>query len=516
VLVHGYRAWGDDLPERLEGMYAFAIWDRDAGSLLLARDRFGEKPLHYRVKRNAAGDIVECVFATSRGVLAGPADDAASGELAACTTRYLQLGYGWGRDDPPGGSGTRRLPAGGRLRVDSGLRAGRLERLATSEGETNIEDALDAAVASRLEADVPLGCFLSGGVDSSLVAHFARLHRPDLRTFSVRMPDPRFDESEHAERVARHLGTDHTTLDVAATPAADLPKLIEQLGQPFADSSILPTHWVSRAARDHVAVALSGDGGDELFLGYERYLATPHLARHWRLLRWLPAGLRRGAHPRSRRDKLGRLGGMARAFPMLDVLATESLFAPGLIAALMGDAFDPSDLVRPHPSEASPITRLQREDLRRYLPEDLLVKVDTAAMSVALEVRCPFLDRALAGAALSLSPATLLAGGRKGLLRRIARAHLPAAIVDRPKMGFAIPIGEWFRRNGGSMHTQLNDHLRSTEPFGPLPVAAAPVERLIDEHESGRRDHGQRLFALLTLSMWARSAPRPGGDAAGL
>ncbi|MHC4447804.1 MAG: asparagine synthetase B family protein, partial [Planctomycetota bacterium] len=386
-----------------------------------------------------------------------------------------------------------------------------------------IERLIEQAVARRLEADVPLGCFLSGGVDSSLIAFFAKKHKPDLRTFSVQMPEPRYDESHFAQQVADRLDIDHTTLSVAANPAQDLVKLIRILGQPFGDSSILPTYWVSKAAREQVTVALGGDGGDELFAGYERYLAAPKLARYARWLSRIPVRLGRRAHPKSRLTKLGRLGEMARDFPALGVLATESIFTQPQIDRLLGAAPRPQASLAAdvaageedgaHDNWGAParwdagdnaMAALRLADLAGYLPNDLLCKVDTASMAVALEVRCPYLDRDLATALLATPIDRLVPRGqRKGLLRRIARRHLPAEIVDRPKMGFAIPIGQWFRTDFGGMRTLLLDHLRSAEPFGPIHLERREVRRLIQEHMSGACDHGQRLFALLTLSIWA-------------
>jgi len=507
VLLHGHREWGEQLPLHLEGMYACAIWDRRSATLSLARDRFGEKPLYYRRKlEDGAGTFT---FSSSRAAVADARAelDAGADEHREWMRHYLARGCGWG--PWPGGDGTTRLQPGIRLDVGpngSTIGTGNcaLARPDAPVTTDDIEPLLDRAVERRLEADVPLGCFLSGGVDSSLIAHFARRHVADLRTFSVRMPDPRYDESGFAADVAAHLGTRHTTLDVDARPAEDLTTLVAQIGQPFGDSSILPTHWVSRAARDHVRVALAGDGGDEMFVGYERYLAAPHLARHWWWLRAMPPVVGRGAHPKSLRNKLARLGSMARDYRLLGVDAMGSIFDQRQIDALLG-----SHGPRAHESiQAGPVpdamADLRLHDVAGYLPDDLLTKVDTASMAVALEVRCPFLDRDLAAAALALpTPALLPHGRRKGLLREIARRHLPQRIVDRPKMGFAIPVGEWFRDDTGGMKTLLLDHLHSAEPFGPIDLDAAAVNRLLDEHMRGARDHGQRLFTLLTLSMWA-------------
>ncbi len=478
ILLHGHREWGAGLQERLEGMYAYALWDRDAATLTVARDWFGEKPLYHRLEQSDDGVrmLVAASDAAAVAAIPGaePADAAARLEWAG---HYLRFGYAArGRTITAAGKGAILVD-----NVEPSL-PGAL--VAASPGDENvtpdeIERLLDQAVARRLEADVPLGCFLSGGVDSSLIACLALRHVRELQTFSVRMPDPRFDESAHAADVAAHLGTSHRTLEVAMNPAEDLVKLIETLGQPFGDSSLLPTAWVSRAAREHVKVALSGDGGDELFVGYERYLAAGPLARNQGLLQRLPSGLLLRAHPRSRLHKLGRLGAMARDFPELGVLATEAIFTAAMVAELIGEP-PPVPQLDKKPGD-TPLAVLRRADLTGYLPDDLLCKVDTASMAVALEVRCPFLDRDLARKVLAAPIASLLRGRtRKGLLRAIARKYLPAAAVDRPKMGFAVPIGQWFRADFGGLRALLLDHLHAVEPFGPIHLERAPVRRMVD------------------------------------
>ena len=523
VLIAGHRQWGNRLQEHLEGMYAYAIWDRKAASLTLARDWFGEKPLYHHVE--ADGEGVKLLIASSDAQAAAPpppppppeSKGLDAPELGRWVRQYLQLGYAWrGRTVSRAGMRVVNVEPSNPF-VGGGSDPPSREPADPDE----IERLIEQAVARRLEADVPLGCFLSGGVDSSLIAFFAKKHKPDLRTFSVQMPDPRYDESHFAQQVADRLDVDHTTLSVAANPAQDLVKLIRILGQPFGDSSILPTYWVSRAAREHVTVALGGDGGDELFAGYERYLAAPKLARYAQWLSRIPARLGRRAHPKSRLAKLGRLGAMARDFPALGVLATESIFTQPQIDRLLGaappedgfsrdvaagdeDTLDDWLGVPRWDAGDDAMAALRLADLAGYLPNDLLCKVDTASMAVALEVRCPYLDRDLATALLATPIHRLVPGGqRKGLLRRIARRHLPAEIVDRPKMGFAIPIGRWFHTDFGGMRTLLLDHLRSADPFGPIHLERREVRRLIQEHMSGECDHGQRLFALMTLSIWA-------------
>ncbi len=495
VLLHGHRQWGDKLQDRLEGMYAYALWDRNAGALSLGRDWFGEKPLYHRFDESGGSRLlVAASDAPAVAALAG--GSAAREELRDWVRNFLRFGCAW----------RGRAIAGPGVRVDNvEPSAPDVEARDAELSEDEIERLLDQAVARRLEADVPLGCFLSGGTDSSLIACFARRHLPDLRTFCVRMNDPRYDESVHAAAVAAHLGTDHATLDAEASPAEDLIRLIGLLGQPFGDSSILPTYWVSRAARRHVKVALAGDGGDELFLGYERYQAARLLARYG-ALRWIPPHLLRRTHARSLPHKLGRLGEMARDFPSLGVLATESIFTEGQIAALLDEPSPPPPSAEDLPDPAGdPLAALRDADLKGCLPDDLLCKVDTASMAVALEVRAPFLDRDLARAVLAVPPDRLIPGGkRKELLRRIARRHLPDSAVDRPKMGFAVPIGQWFRTDFGGLRALLLDNLHAVDPFGSVHLQRQEVRRLLDEHMSGRRDHGQRLFALLTLSLWAR------------
>lgn len=539
-LIHAYRQWGPNFTEHLEGMYAFALWDRENQSLVLARDWFGEKPLYVRIgvgedagviafasDARALKDLghqgIEASRHQEEGELPGHSMPRSLDASIPCpppawTRRYLQLGYA--HEGVTVYDGVRNLRPSIVNEVD--VLIGPINTYkARKETTTQVEFELliEQAVQRRLEADVPLGCFLSGGVDSSLIAYFANDRMPGLRTFTVRMPDERYDESPYAEMVADHLGTDHTTLEVAIDPAADLTHLIHTLGQPFGDSSILPTYWVAKAARQHVKVALSGDGGDELFIGYERYAAARTLYRHRRLLQWFPRRWLRGIHPKSLKHKMGRLGDMARQLKTLGMTSMEALFTQHQIYDLMIGL--PGSPVHESP-QRDPLQALRRFDLMHYLPDDLLCKVDTASMCVTdaqrgtgllsgahtspLEVRCPFLDRDLVRAALAAPTSQLMAGTkRKGMLREIARKYLPAEIVDRPKMGFAIPVGEWFRNDFGNMQGLLMQHLQDRERINSLSLNCDAVQCLIDQHLTGETDHGQRLFALLTLMMWARN-----------
>jgi asparagine synthase (glutamine-hydrolysing) len=508
VLIHGWREWGENLIEHLEGMYAFAVWDRVRATVALGRDMFGEKPLYVQQAESSEKQPTIVAFASDAKAIGLPpiAPRSLPRSNPARLTEFLDVGYAWNGEthyEPP----PVRNQHPGSLRIilnDTESANNHWSQFIEDDqsiAESTFETLLSNAVARRLEADVPLGCFLSGGVDSSLIAHFAKQAKSDVQTFTVRMPDARYDESSHAANAAKLIGTFHQTLDVAMRPAEDLMDLVHILGQPFGDSSILPTYWVSKAARQCVKVALSGDGGDELFLGYERYQAAPLIQKHWKLLRLVPKALLYRSHPKSVIHKIGRLGDMARNYPRLGIHGMESIFPANEICELMSTDF----WVDWEDTPAEGLQQLRSFDVDEYLPNDLLTKVDTASMACGLEVRCPFLDRDLARAALSMPIDQLMPGGqRKGLLRNIARKYLPKEIVDRPKMGFAIPIGEWFRSDYGQMKTLLLDHLNSAEPFGPIQLNRKAVQRFIHEHISGKRDHGQRLFTLLTFSIWAR------------
>lgn len=379
-----------------------------------------------------------------------------------------------------------------------------------------VREALQASVAGRLDADVPIGCFLSGGIDSSIIAAMAREHAGRLDTFCVRMPEAKYDESGHAEVVARHLGTRHTTLECDASNAAeDLVGLIERFGLPFGDSSVLPTYWLCKAARRSVKVALSGDGGDELFYGYERYRAARYFGFPLRLMtRMIPTWRLDLRDPTSVETRRYRMAKAARYGGYTDLLA---VFPIADLTRLVGRRL--AEGARPAMRGRSP----RNFDLDTYLPDDLLRKTDLASMSVGLEVRSPMLDRDVVALARSIPAHTHTRGGvNKAILRDVARdMGLPQSIIERPKQGFAIPISDWFRTDFGGLRGLLLDHLTSARPFGELHDAVrfdlGFVRQMLDEHWAAGgltpmhttasvrpRDHGQRLFVLLALSIWAR------------
>ncbi|TVS04922.1 MAG: asparagine synthase (glutamine-hydrolyzing) [Phycisphaerales bacterium] len=506
TLLHGWRAWGESLPARLHGMYAFAVWDPSRPGVFVARDPFGEKPLFATLWEHD-GVLTRAWCTTLPGLVR-------LRELAGLESPFDEAGVasmvrkGWGADAFADIQQCSTESASAMGRTLAALRNSAQPEASDALTLDRLETLLVQAVERRLGADVPLGCFLSGGLDSSMIAATAHRASGDLSTFCVRMPEAAYDESPFARRVAEHLGTEHETVEVSPDPASDLESLIGQLGLPFADSSLLATHWLSRAVKQRVSVALSGDGGDELFAGYTRYRAADILAKWGPLLRLLPASIFPARDPRSASTNARRL----------------------IVAAKTGGAteintvFDRPTLYSVFPSlrerrrhEAADAESLRASDLIDYLSDDLMRKVDTASMAVSLEVRAPFLDHDLAQAAIA-TPMHILTprGERKGLLREFARRFLPAEVVDRPKQGFAVPIGSWFRTDFGSMRQLLRDHLLAADPFPQLPFRAdrGAIERLLGEHDAAGeasivpwkgRDHSQRLYALLVLSIWLKS-----------
>ncbi|MBX3376575.1 MAG: asparagine synthase (glutamine-hydrolyzing) [Phycisphaeraceae bacterium] len=538
VLVHGWRQWGPRLIDRLDGMYSFAVWDSARTELAVFRDGFGEKPLNVLYEGQELQSPALAFSSTTSGLLKLRG---AAGLHVLPASEHLAVLRGWikyGFSQEGASPNISPLYTGScRLLVQDELhrRDPRVEPESTTAGwwgvalqgrnvewtADDVESTLRSAVRSRLDSDVPMGVFLSGGLDSSLVASLAFREGRELDAFTVRMPELRMDESDCASAIARHIGIRHHIVDCEARPADELPWLVEQAGVPFGDSSLLPSFWVSREARRHVKVVLGGDGGDEMFLGYERHQAIRPLG--W--LARLPRSLRRraasamwpNASSRSLRTKMSRLLNASAASGYKELTAVFP--APfdwmlGLRSASHHAIDAQSDLHHFGMTMSDEMTAL-RFDLMFYLPDDLMRKVDTASMAVALELRSPLLAACLARKAMQATVGSLMPGGqRKGLLRAVARKYLPAEIVDRPKQGFAIPIGEWFRTDYGGMKQLLMDHLNSAEPWGPpslgIDLNMKFVRQMLDEHmgtgPSGRivRDHSQRLYMLLVLSIWAK------------
>lgn len=548
TLLAGIAHWGlDETLRRAAGMFAVALWDRRERRLLLARDRIGEKPLYW----GWAGDAL--VFGSELKALRRHPDfpkDVCRQALA----QYLRFAYVPApRSIHPG---VYKLEPGCILSVDGAppatapaapLRPGErhgalsirrywhlnemIERGAASAFETEaealegVEAALAQAVGRQMLADVPLGAFLSGGVDSSLIVALmqAQSSRP-VRSFTVGFENPAFNEAPFAAAVARHLGTEHTELTVTEAEArAVIPSLPDMYDEPFADSSQIPTHLVCKAARGAVTVALSGDAGDELFGGYNRYFWGPRI---WRRLDWLPYALRRplgraiAAVPISVWDRVGALAGAGLSRPgdkahrlaarLRDVRTMDDLYRSlvsewaGQRLVLSGVDAGETTLDDPLPSllRQDAAGRMMAQDMRTYLPDDILCKVDRASMAVSLETRAPFLDPGVLEVSARLPAHMKIRGGAgKWALRQVLYRHVPQALIDRPKTGFGIPIGDWLR---GPLRGWAEDLLSKAALRSDGLIEPGPVRQAWAEHLSGRRDWTPKLWIVLMLMAWRR------------
>jgi asparagine synthase (glutamine-hydrolysing) len=522
AIVHAWEEYGEDCVARLRGMFAIALWDLRRRRLLLARDRVGKKPLYY------AHDGERLVFASElKALLMDPAvkreinlpaidDYLAFGAVPAPRTIYR---------------GVAQLPPAHYLVWEDGrIRVQEYWDLQFAPGRPRSEAAwleeFDAvfgdAVRRRLISDVPLGAFLSGGVDSSAVVAAMAAHssRP-VATTTIAFRERAFDEAGHARAVAAALGTDHQEMVVEARAADVLPRLVWHLDEPFADSSALPTYYVSQAARQRVTVALSGDGGDEVFGGYAwRY--GLNLAEH-AVRRRLPGWLRRGAVgplaavwpradrlPRALRWKLFlrnvSLEPEAAYFHDMSLFTPgdkQSLFTPELRSSLNGN--DPFRLYRQLFERTRGLDHLSRilyADTKAYLPNDILVKVDRMAMAHSLEVRSPLLDHKVMEFAATV-PSDLKFRGwtSKYLLKRYVEQRVPPSAVHRPKMGFAIPVAAWLR---GELRPIAEDLLLSSRATARGYFAPGRVRTLWDAHQQGARNHAHHLWALMMLELWHR------------
>lgn len=505
VLLAAYFAHGERCTDSLLGMFAFAIFDERDGSLLLARDRMGQKPLYVAVAPK--GEAV--AFASELpALLEVPWVDKSVDEMSL--QHYLAFGYTPVEGSIYTGIG-KLLPAHRAVYRNSSSASTtqyyRAEKAAGTGRDVvaTTKRLVEASVRSQLISDVPIGCFLSGGIDSSVVALcMKRAVEPGqaVHTFTARFDDPRYDESPFAAEVARHLGTEHHTFDITPDIAADLPTLAASYGEPFGDSSCLPTYYLARETRKHVKVALAGDGGDELFAGYDRYRAMA-LAERFGFLGSLGGPLARSlstGHPKSRITRVARLIGAAGLPTAQRYESLMRIFPPGEFSSL---PLTGSISGVPFP-EGDPVLAALALDRRTYLDGDLLTKVDRASMRVNLEVRAPFMDHHLVSFAAGLSRDELFRGGKKGLLRSAFAGDLPGSVFKRPKMGFAVPIGEWFR---DSLRGMVSDLLVSSSSFSVGRFGRTAVDRLLHEHQTHASDHSQRIFALVMLELWYRNRP---------
>lgn len=535
VIVHAYEEYGVDCLQKLRGMFAFAIWDERQSRLLLARDRLGQKPLFYRQEgerltfaselkallqvpgapRELDHEAVD-LFLTyqyvphPRCILKGyqklPPAHFAVCEAGRLTTHRYWL--------PPYADDVDLHCA-----VDPDLAS--CERWSDEDWRRKLRETLTESVRLRMRSDVPIGSFLSGGIDSTIISGLMQsLSDRPIHTFSIGFPVPKFDEREFGREAARHLGTEHHEYVVEPSALDMLPQIIWQYDEPFGDSSAIPMMYLSRVTRPIVTVALSGDGGDELFAGYERYQAVrlaqrldwlPRPLRNvfaWRLWQKIPTSTEQRAFGRRLKRFVAALGQSPelrylRWIGIFDADLRRDLYTPEFQQSL--DGFDSGKFILDaygHAAGRDLVTRTTAADVHSYLPCDILTKVDVASMTYSLEARSPFLDHAVAELAARM-PLRLKQSDRRGklILQETFRDLLPESIQKRGKMGFGVPIDHWFRRElqGLVRDTLLDDTARSR---GIL--ATRTVERLISEHQSERWDHSYRLWNLICLEQWCR------------
>jgi asparagine synthase (glutamine-hydrolysing) len=533
---HGVRATLD----RLVGMFAIAVWDRTTRRLILARDRVGEKPLYYG--RLPSGDIV---FGSElKALRAHPRWQAEIDRDAL--VQFMRHGYVPTPRSIYGG--ISKLVPGTMVTVASADAPEQVEaywsatkvmldgtantlNATPEESVSGLERVLHRAIGQQMVADVPLGAFLSGGIDSSTVVALmqAQSSRP-VRTFSIGFHEEGFNEAEHAKAVAAHLGTDHTELYVTAQQAMDVvPLLPSMYDEPFGDSSQIPTHLVSHLAKQHVTVALSGDAGDELFGGYSRYAITQRLwgklsriplplrraiagalrslpETAWNRLAALAPGGLRGSNGYARLGEKIHKGARAMCSPAFDALYLELVSQWSDPASLVRGGTEPATvLTQADPALAALIgvPRMMALDLLTYLPDDILVKVDRAAMSVSLETRVPMLDHRVIEFAWRLPMEHKIRDGvSKWALRQVLYRHVPRALLERPKMGFGVPIDHWLRGPLRDWAEALLDR-RQLEAGGLL--EPAPIRRAWDEHLKGVANRQHQLWNVLMFQAWKQS-----------
>jgi asparagine synthase (glutamine-hydrolysing) len=541
VMLAAFEQWGMEQGlKELDGMFALGVWDRELRELWLARDRLGEKPLYYGWCGGAL------VFGSElKALMAHPAWEGRIDRAA------LSLYFRYNCIPAPYSvfEGVRKLPAGTWFRLGAEARPGELPepqaywslreearaslaapfRGSVEDAEQELERVLQRAVARRMVADVPLGAFLSGGIDSSLVVALMRKATSRaVRTFTIGFAEQGFDEAAQAARVARHLGTEHTEARLSPEEALKVvPELPRFYDEPFSDSSQVATLLVARHARRHVTVCLSGDGGDEFFAGYHRHFLGPRL---WRAIRGIPAPLRAGAAGALRgvpAPAWARLGGWlgrspqhfaAQARKLIEALPARG---PGeLYLSLVSHTRDPAAMV---PGAHEPPTLATQDgwdatglggtaacfqylDAMTYLPDDILTKVDRATMAVSLEARVPFLAPEVIRFAWSLPESFKVREGQgKWLLRRVLARHLPPELILKPKSGFAVPIGPWLRGPLKDWAAALLEE-RALKAEGYLD--AHRVRRLWDEHQGGARNREYELWDVLMFQAWLAESGR--------
>jgi asparagine synthase (glutamine-hydrolysing) len=550
ILPHLYEEYGDALVDHVNGMYAFSLWDTRAKKLMIARDRFGEKPLYYGVfddkliwasepkallahpsvkpeldlnalRHYVSFDYVPAPMSIYKGVSKLPAAHmlvAENGDFR--TRRYWNLK--WQESVPPAvAGGSLGGEVNGSVHAKTQSRKGEFEQKADE-----LRGLLSDAVRMRLVSDVPLGILLSGGIDSSTVAAFASQHATErVKTFSIGFEEDSFDESKYARQVAKHLNTEHYEDKLSATTAGDLIGDIGKwLDEPMSDGSLIPTYLLARFVRKYVTVALGGDGGDELFAGYPMYYAHGIAAKYNSIPAFVRSGLIEpvvNALPVSTNNlsfdykakrfvRAAKFDDIERHHSWFGSFARdqhERLFTRDVLDATDIDIYSNVRALATASGADTIVERMQHADINYYLAEDILTKVDRAAMAVSLETRAPFLDPRVAQFAASI-PVEYKLKGKSGkvILKEAMKDLLPHEILRRPKKGFGIPIAEWLKgRLNGLMHEMLDPkRLKSQGLFEPHYVA-----QLIREHETGSASHHKELWTLLVFQLWFDNFVRP-------
>jgi asparagine synthase (glutamine-hydrolysing) len=517
AIVHAYEEFGKNCVEHLRGMFAFALWDEKARALFIARDRVGKKPLYYTVTPEGT-----LVFGSElKSLLEHPS--VARETNADALDAYLSFGY---VPDPLCiFRGIHKLPPGHHLTfVDGRVAVERywdfnFEPVEIKREEDYLEELkalLDEAVRLRLVSDVPLGAFLSGGVDSSaVVGLMSRAMSQPVKTFSIGFNEDTYDELKYARVAAKHFGTEHHEFIVTPDICDIVDELVWHFDEPFADSSAIPTYMVSKLAREYVTVALSGDGGDELFAGYTRYVVDRKrsgLARLPRVVREgvmqpLSASLPHGAWGRNylRNVSLAPLERYIDSISIFTELNKQALYTSDFKARLNGRSAGTLMFheLASHVNTGDAIDPLLYLDSKTYLPGDILTKVDRMSMAVSLEARVPLLDHKLIEFVTRI-PASLKMKGleTKYIFKQALRGLVPEEILHRPKQGFGVPVAEW-------INLQLRERIRETLTERRTRERglfdARYVSLLLEEHERGRRDHSPALWSLLMLELWHRS-----------
>ncbi len=520
TIVHLYEQYGDDFVLHLRGMFAIAIWDSRQRRLILARDRLGQKPLVYSQQENRV------LFASEiKAILAIP--DAPRQIRHQAIDEYLTYGY-----IPHPGTiyqQIHKLPPAHLAVYENGRFSTKCywrpdlpphPDASIDELQQGLQHAVNESVRLRMRSDVPLGAFLSGGIDSTIITGVMQEHAAQpTHTFTIGFPVDGFDESQYAQIAAEHLKTQHTLMEVQPDSLSLLDKLVWLFDEPFADSSAVPTYYLSQMTRQHVKVALTGDGGDELFAGYDRYRTVDRL-RHFDQL---PAPLRaaitgpwRHAIPggpeisirRRLKHRLAilreplekRYVSWVSGFP---TSRRQSLYQPDVQRQMSSESsleFLESLLQKTAGMRTG--MRAMRADMQSYLPCDLLAKVDITSMAHGLECRSPFLDHHVVEAASRFSFAQLDRPGQiKPILTQTFKQHLPKRLRERPKMGFSVPLDRWFRND---LESFARETLLSNQAFCHTYFQPSAIERLLNEHQSKTWRHGDRIWSLLFLELWGR------------